>query len=806
MGKIAENPGGFGVQGRRADASMTTKYCQTSVLFLVPKGLRLTAFLVLALRLASAQTPANDFLDSMGMTQLKNYSSHRVSTGNRFVFSNDDSKRMMPGETLEVANLTGPGMVTHIWLTVAQNEFAWPRLLRMRVYYDGHKTPSVDAPVGDFFGVGQGAERDVTSIMVRDSSFGRARNSYWPMPYGKSCRITLTNEGHRLLPIILYQIDYRTYNSALPANTGYFHAYYRQERPAQSGRNYAFLDVKGTGHYVGTVLSVVLTQISWFGEGDDLFYVDGAKQPQLYGTGTEDYFSDAWDLRDASSFWTGTPIAEGELPGSRLAAYRWHVPDPIAFTKSLWAGIEHSGWTSNPDGSVRSGFEERPDYFSSVAFWYQDGVNEGLSEPPYGDARLPYGNAQQIAVEDSLKDVTTEKGEASVLRDVDWAKDILLFKAEGEGSRINVPIDIPEAGRYEIVADLAEASDYGDYVALFDGQPTNVDTRKPATSEIPLPGPEVFRNYLTELYVARDRTLGMFTLTKGRHTLSFVCKGKDPRSVGYNLGINDVVLEKVPGAGEIGGVSASDEGVGAETSGIIYRGRPLSFYVAKAKATSDPNRIESIRAVGYFGADGASATGDLIALLSDSSEGVRTAAAASLSQIGPDAATAIPALAKALSDSSPHVRDLAAIALEAMGPKAAPAVPELIKALSDPVNYVRSPAADALGAIGAGAHDAVLPLAERLLLKHEDGFVLASAAYALGNIGPAAKEALPALRQFLDKRRQVRLGAEGEAAGSGAQGVGPDAESVGAAAHEVGAAAEEAILKIEGKTVPMYHQ
>jgi len=732
-------------------------------------------FFVFATAVAFAQNAADDFLDSAGLARLKNYSSARVSSGNSYVYSNDDSKRVMPGETLEIANLTGPGMVTHIWVTVAQNEFAWPRLLRFRVYYDGHKTPSVDAPLGDFFAVGHGAERDVNSMMVRDSSFGRARNSYWPMPFQKSCRITITNEGNRLLPIILYQVDYRKYAS-LPADLGYFHAYYRQERPARSGHNYAFLDTQATGHYVGTVLSVVLTQISWFGEGDDLFYIDGAKQPQLYGTGTEDYFNDAWDLRDASALWTGTPIAEGELPGSRLSAYRWHVPDPIAFKHSIWAGIEHSGWTANPDGSVRSGFEERPDYFSSVAFWYQKGVNESLTEPPYGYERLPYGNATQIAVEDSIDQVTTEKGTATVLRDVDWAKDILLFKADGVGSKINVPIDIPEDGRYEIVADLAEFSDYGDYTALFDGQPTNVDTRKPATSEIPLPGPEVFRNYLTELYVARDRTLGMFTLTKGRHTLTFVCQGKDPRSVGYNLGINEVVLEKVQDSGEPADSWAKDEGGRVATAGaVVYRGRPLSFYIGKLKSGSDAERVQAIRAIGYFGGDGAAAVTELAKALSDGSAEIRSAAAGSLSRMGATGAPAVEQLAQALTDPDARVRCLSAIALQSMGAKSAPAVPQLVQALHDPVNYVRMSVANALGAIGPSSWAAVPALVERLRLKdEEDGFVLARIAHALGQIGTAAKEALPTLREVVDRRR-------------------------------VGAEAQEAILEIEGKPVPRYH-
>lgn len=296
------------------------------------------------------------------LPRLKNFSAHRVSSDNRFVGSNDDSKRIMPGETLAMADLKGPGVVDHIWLTVADNEYAWPRLVRLRVYYDGKKTPSVDVPLGDFFGVGHGYERDLDSLAIRDSSFGRARNSYWPMPFRQSCKITATDEGNRPVTMFYYHVDWQKHPS-LPADVAYFHGYYRQERPAVSGKNYEFLSVKGRGHYVGTVLNVIQSQVGWFGEGDDLFYVDGAPHPQIYGTGTEDYINEAWGLRVSYGPWTGTPVAEGERVGARLTGYRWHVPDPIPFTKSLWAGIEHAGWTYNQDGTSRSGFEERPDYF-----------------------------------------------------------------------------------------------------------------------------------------------------------------------------------------------------------------------------------------------------------------------------------------------------------------------------------------------------------------------------------------------------------------------------------------------------------
>ena len=126
-----------------------------------------------------------------------------------------------------LADLPGPGMVTHIWLTAAANEYGWPRLLRLRVYYDGSSTPSVDAPVGDFFGVGHGFERDINSLMVRDRSSGRSRNCYWPMPFRRACRIAITNQGRRRVFNLYYHVDWRKLPSQ-PPNIAYFHALYRQ--------------------------------------------------------------------------------------------------------------------------------------------------------------------------------------------------------------------------------------------------------------------------------------------------------------------------------------------------------------------------------------------------------------------------------------------------------------------------------------------------------------------------------------------------------------------------------------------------
>jgi hypothetical protein len=716
-----------------------------------------------------AQTPGPSSL--LDLPRMKTFSAHRVSSENRYRGSNDDSKRIMPGETFVMANLEGPGVVSHIWITVADNEYAWPRLVRLRVYYDGKKTPSVDVPLGDFFGVGHGYDRDLDSLPVRDSSFGRARNSYWPMPFRVSCKITVTDEGNRPVTMFYYHVDWQRHAS-LPDDTAYFHAYYRQERPAVAGKEYEFLNVQGSGHYVGTVLNVIQSQVGWFGEGDDLFYVDGAKHPQIYGTGTEDYVNEAWGLRVACGPWTGTPVAEGERVGARLTGYRWHIPDPIPFTKSLWAGIEHAGWTYNEDGTLRSGFEERPDYFSSTAFWYQKGVNEDLPEPPYGEARLPLGNALQIAVEDSIAGVTTEKGKASVEREVDWGRDLLVLLAEGAGSRMNVPLDVPDAGRYEIVARIAQAPGYGDYIALLDGKPTNPDNRQAATSEAPSEGPEVFHNYLPEVYVAVDRPLGWLALNKGRHTLSFVCVGKDSRSSGYNFGLNDVVLERIP---EVASVSprGSNPTAHISTGSALYRGLPLASYLQQLKHATGSGRADVLRAIGAFGPGARSAIDELGRALGDSDPEVRIAAAWALSQMESAGAGAVPGLKKALADPDPRVRSLSAVALRSIGPKAADAVPELIRALNDPAAYVRAPAADALGSIGPSAKAAVPGLSERLLAAAEQAYVLRSAAAALGNIGPDAAAALPALQRALTM-------------------------------HRVTYTAQEAILKIKKEPVPVW--
>lgn len=684
------------------------------------------ASVALSVRLGAQLPPA---LDPYRLTQPRDFEAFRSSSNNADLASNDDSKRPLPGETVVLADLKGPGVITHMWITVAASEYAWPRLLRLRIYYDGSSVPSVDAPLGDFFGVGHGMERPLNSLLVRNSSAGRSRNSYWPMPFQRSARVTITNEGRRRVSNLYYQVDWSKYR-ALPANTPYFHARYRQALPTRLGAPYEVLHTKGRGHYVGTVLSVVQNQPGWFGEGDDFFYIDGKKTANIEGTGTEDYFNDAWSLRvgDGPNF--GVTVADGTDLGSRMTAYRWHVGDPIPFTRELKFDIEHAGWTYNNDGSVRSAFEEREDLFSTVAFWYQQGVAPAQPEPPYGAARLPHGNAVHLEVEQRAAETVGTRGKVSVQKEVFWGKDILLFEGEGVGARLDVPFDVAEDGRYELIAQVAGAPDYGTYSVLIDGKVPGSGTELEHEPGANMGTGFSIDGYYTELFVGEDRVIGWPRLSKGRHTVSFICTGKNAASTNFFLGLDALVLQRV--AGERGDRSAD--------------------------STRADNVADRLRAIGSRRAAGAVQLAVLRRGLSSSSSDERIAAAWALTQLGTAAQPALPELTTALTDADHVVRGLAALALRDAGPVSDMALDALAARLTDADDGVRMASAWAIAAQGRRATRVFGALMAAGKAQPQHPHVQRAVADAFGAIGPEAREALPVLEE-LAKGVRVRWNA-----------------------------------------------
>ena len=280
--------------------------------------------------------------------------------------------------TFTIAEIDGSGSIQHIWMTPTGN---W-RYSILRFYWDDEKEPSVECPVGDFFGMGWGKYAKLTSLAVNVNP-GSAFNCYWPMPFRKKCRITMENINTEDM-ILYYQVDYIL--TEVPADAAYFHAQFRRTNPLPYKENYTLIDgIKGKGHYVGTYMAWGVHNNGWWGEGEIKFYMDGdTDYATIVGTGTEDYFCGSYDFDTRQKIAAGVEMVEYTefntpyvgLPQvirgdghyqvmQRFGMYRWHINDPIRFEKDLKVTIQALGWRS--DGR----YLPLQDDIASVVFWYQ---------------------------------------------------------------------------------------------------------------------------------------------------------------------------------------------------------------------------------------------------------------------------------------------------------------------------------------------------------------------------------------------------------------------------------------------------
>jgi D-arabinan exo alpha-(1,3)/(1,5)-arabinofuranosidase (non-reducing end) len=276
-----------------------------------------------------------------------------------------------PGKTFTLADISGPGSIQHIWMTPTGN---W-RFSILRMYWDGETSPSVEVPVGDFFAMGWGKYAPITSLAICVNP-GSAFNSYWPMPFRRSAKITMENLDGRPMRVY-YQVDFT--RTQLPADTAYFHAQFRRVNPLPYKEVYTILDkVKGKGQYVGTYMAWGVKSNGWWGEGEIKFYMDGDKEfPTINGTGTEDYFGGSYNFenQERKQYEPFTSPYSGLIQvlkpdglyqsQQRFGLYRWHIPDPIRFESDLRVTIHALGWRNDRR------YLPLTDDISSVAYWYQ---------------------------------------------------------------------------------------------------------------------------------------------------------------------------------------------------------------------------------------------------------------------------------------------------------------------------------------------------------------------------------------------------------------------------------------------------
>lgn len=513
-----------------------------------PSLLRWATLALMATAILACSTRRADAIDLSSLPAYRNYESGRFSSTDGSG-GNLDMRPVPSGESLVLAEIEGPGCVTHIWFTYLYPGHGALRKLVLRAWFDDSETPCIEAPLGDFFGLGNAIPYTYASEALSVGTH-RGLNCFFRMPFARKARFTITNDGPQPCRALYYYIDYEKYEKPR-TDLAYFHAQYRQATPCVKGEPYVILDAKGRGHFLGCNLSIEQGEDSWWGEGDDLFFIDGEEKPSIKGTGSEDYFSGAWCYQNEFAFpLIGMPFRGRHLPDGTLDrysphlnpldkeqvkewswpqawrkgdlwnVYRYHLESPVAFRKSLTMAIEH-GWIDN----------ERLDNYSSVAYWYQD-LPHGPQPPlPSWKDRLPVflrpvERADGVFEAEELADDSTPTGGYAFGTGSNfWGKGtysrdgFLEWLPKTAGDTLTIPVPVAEDGRYEVSIKTISTGSGGIFDIAVNGE--TVKTGLDLYVDSPFPGIE-----------ARD--MGTRPLKKGTMKLSFTYKGanekaKEPR-------------------------------------------------------------------------------------------------------------------------------------------------------------------------------------------------------------------------------------------------------------------------------------
>ncbi len=316
---------------------------------------------------------------------------------------NADWFEIAPHEQREFASFSGSGVIRHIWITMANFGKEDKFLLRktvLRAYWDGESAPSVEVPVGDFFGMGHAMSKNFVSAPLQMSpEDGKGLNSWWPMPFRKGFRLSIENGCEIPLQFYFY-VDFQA--EPVEQDALYFHAQWRRECPTQGvepasmdrrewcfgGKNlggegnYVVMEAEGRGHYCGANINIHNLNgdnyWDWPGEGDDMIFIDGDKEPTLNGTGTEDYVNMAWcPQQEYCAPYHGLLLGGRENWKGKISYYRYHIADPVNFEKSIRVTIEHGHCN------------HRSDDWSSTAYWYQTEPHAAFPPLPPATERLP---------------------------------------------------------------------------------------------------------------------------------------------------------------------------------------------------------------------------------------------------------------------------------------------------------------------------------------------------------------------------------------------------------------------------------
>jgi hypothetical protein len=485
------------------------------------------ASLALVLSLA---LPGSD-LDDLPLLAggIKRVSSYDRKEGNNDFFN------VFPGQSLVLTDLKEPGTIQRIFIKVDSDDPNHLRTLLLRAFWDDSREPSIDTPLGDFFALGHGKYYPVKSEPIVTGN-RRGMTCYWPMPFKKSALMVLVNEGVGTVYRVHYQIDYLPGEPA--EGSGYFHALYSQRILSPGDVNFLVLHTEGRGKYVGLVLSIVLGEDGWFGEGDERIYVDGEEVPYVQGTGLDDMFGCAWGFQKGfSGPYIGTPVAGDLKRGAEFTGYRFLLRDPVTFEKSIDVYLEHVGVRYSAGVMVGDAMSRRDEYYS-VAYWYQDKPKRTFGRMPMSSERISGDKIHMVEAEHLVPLVTCVDRLRTVNVD---SETVVRFtpKAVGDQAVFNVPISV--SGWYRISGHFTRSSRHGIY-----GFMVNDDTVAEAIDFYKGEG-GTGREYLQR---SDEIQLGRVQLGGGMHLFRFEAKGSNEKAGGMLLGIDSLLIRPAPRDGE----------------------------------------------------------------------------------------------------------------------------------------------------------------------------------------------------------------------------------------------------------------
>ncbi len=298
---------------------------------------------------------------------------------------------LAPDKEVQLANITGPGTIRHIWMTT----FNKPEILRgtvIRVYWEGQEHPSIESPLGDFFGFAHG-KTSAFQNAVHSVGKEAGMNIWIPMPFVQRARITITNELSQPIPLF-FQIDY-TLGDVHAKNVGRLHVLFRRENPTTLSKDFELLPHRsGQGRYLGAVIGVRPKHSEWWGEGEVKMFLDTDKEfPTIVGTGSEDYVGLSWGLQNTAFLYHGVNYKESEsaIETGRVSMYRWHIKDPVYWSSDVRVTVQQIGQHNGNRLSIedyQANLFERQDDWSTATFWYQAIPSKPLPTMPDRKARL----------------------------------------------------------------------------------------------------------------------------------------------------------------------------------------------------------------------------------------------------------------------------------------------------------------------------------------------------------------------------------------------------------------------------------